>query len=612
MAVVLAPPARPGEVLPPSVHRRGVPIVATPIATMVALVLWIDGARRIDLERLGGLGLAGSLRCEAWIGLLLLSAMFVVELSGPEPRRRLLATQMLMLVFMLDGLAPMVESGPNNPVAFIHVGFVNYILQHGNVLHHFDDRFSWPGAFSFAALLTKTAGRSSALGFASWTPPVFDAIILLPLWLVARRLTPSPRVAWVALWLFVVGNWFGEDYFSPQGLAYVAAMVIIAVVLTLGPVPVTRRVRRSVGSLLRQFRVPVVPLALPRAHQRIAVTGAVILIAAAIAMSHQLTPFALALVLGVLALSGRLSWRALPLVTLILAIAWLSLGAGEYWIGHLSVLTGGVGSVGATLQQNTTGRTHGSQIHLVVIYARIALSGGLLGLAVLASVLRHRRGQRGWLVELLVAAPFSLLILQSYGGELIIRAGLFSLPFVGVLIAGALPHLRVPRPFLVPLATLCATALAALLLLTRYGNEPFYLSTTAEVAAVNAGYRIAIPGSTIAVFSANLPWRDRDLDRVSFVSYEAECGGVPNLACVVRVDADVIIVTAGQRNYGELVQGMDAAQWRELLTTVLPAAGYRLAFSNTDGQVYVHRGVSVPLTTGNLTYLKDGRVQHVT
>ena len=49
--------------------------------------------------------------------------------------------------------------------------------------------------------------------------------------LIVRRYTQDPRLIWTALWLFCLGDWVGQDYFSPQACAYFLYLVVIAVSL---------------------------------------------------------------------------------------------------------------------------------------------------------------------------------------------------------------------------------------------------------------------------------------------------------------------------------------------------------------------------------------------
>ena len=78
---------------------------------------------------------------------------------------------------------------------------------------------------------------------------------------VFRGLTRNTRLVWLALWVFFIITWVGQDYFAPQAMAYALYLACIGLLVRR---PVTR-------SMLAPFVVMV----------------------AAVAASHQITPMML-------------------------------------------------------------------------------------------------------------------------------------------------------------------------------------------------------------------------------------------------------------------------------------------------------------------------------
>ena len=119
--------------------------------------------------------------------------------------------------------------------AWKHVGLIDYLLRHGATDPHIGNDLAayqdWPGFFAGNALLIKAAGLRSTLSYAAWGPPFFDLLVVGPLVLIFRRFTQDQRLIWTAVWLFVLGNWVGQDYFSPQAAAYFLYLVVIAITL---------------------------------------------------------------------------------------------------------------------------------------------------------------------------------------------------------------------------------------------------------------------------------------------------------------------------------------------------------------------------------------------
>jgi hypothetical protein len=140
------------------------------------------------------------------------------------------------------------------------------------------------------------------------------------------------------------------------------------------------------------------------------------------------------------------------------------------------------------------------------------MAGGLWALAALGAWRRARRGCDDLSAMILAAGAFVLPLLQPYGGEIVLRVFLFSLPFTSFFVASLFVSrggTRSPVWAPVALATL-SLALAGGQLLVRYGNEQMDWFSPGEVAAANSLYRAAPPHSTLVAWSTSLPWKYRD------------------------------------------------------------------------------------------------------
>jgi len=182
------------------------------------------------------------------------------------------------------------------------------------------------------------------------------------------------------------------------------------------------------------------------------------------------------------------------------------------------------------LEQNlefTVEKVEYSPGHSLVIFLTRAMTLLLWGMGALGVV----RGLRGrwlsWRPALLAAAPFPMLALGAYGGEMALRIYLFSLPFMAYLAATALyspvrraPWEIVPVRSSTPLYTYEPTprtpqrweavgSLGLALLLTvglffsAYGNERTNRVTATDVDAAWFVYTNAPPDSAIITFSVD-------------------------------------------------------------------------------------------------------------
>ena len=538
--LLLVPPEAPGA--PEARHRvPATPRPTTPrprpadprplrglaiLLDAAALALLPTAAAGTDLGALGGLGLAGVLPVAAWAAVGFAVAACLVELLGPAPSGRVLGGLTAVLALTTTGLASVVESAARMPVAWLHAGFIDAIAAAGRVPTGVDSRFSWAGFFAQWAWIRDAAGITDLDAVLRFTPPVVALVWATAVLVLARRLIGGVRAPWVAAWLFLGLNWIEQDYFSPQAAAML--MVVAVWVVALGPLATARPpltdAAAGVGARLRalpglvtgssaRWRSPH-PATAPRV-----VLGAwavVSLCFLALAVSHQLTPFALLAQLAVLVVAGRL-WggRGLAVVLLVAVVTWIVLGGQEFWLNQLALATGDVGHAGGSVATALADRLVGDPGQLAVKIGRVLLALGTVGLAAVGAWIRWRRhGELVWLP--LALAPAGLVLVQSYGGEVFLRVLLYALPFLAVLGAEALRALchrwrRVGTVVLV----VGAAVMFAVLVTVRGGNDAYVSLTPAEVSLTRQVLDSAPAGSTVLPLSPVVPM---SLERVGEVT----------------------------------------------------------------------------------------------
>jgi len=319
---------------------------------------------------------------------------------------------------------------------------------------------------------------------------------------------------WLGIWLFYIYNWIGQDYFSPQGLAFFLYLVVLAVVLQWfkGISHPGSAGRRRWGRLTR--RLKAVPDSPSTAGQRVLLVGVIAVLVCAVVASHQLTPFALVTATAALALVGWDRLRSLPVAVLLMTLVWAAYMAITYLNGHINELANDVGAVNSTVSSSVSGRITGSDGHETIVQIRL-VTMALLWVVALFSFLRSgRRGELSPGLLALAVAPFPLLAMQSYGGEVVLRIALFSMPFMAFAGAALFVSHDRDRQRDRPASTLAMAALAcfaAVLLFAwpfnRYGNERMDYYPKAEITGMAQLYRIAPAGSALFAASWALPWR---------------------------------------------------------------------------------------------------------
>ncbi|WP_284740050.1 hypothetical protein [Amycolatopsis sp. RTGN1] len=548
----------------PATSSRG---LLAPALCVVAVVLQGVFLKSVDPGTLGSFGLLEALSPGALAGLVVLTAAFVVEVRSARPRTWLLATAVVLTVLGMYGLQPLTEPVARLPVAWLHAGWTDYIGAHGTVLHDFDARFSWPAFFAGAAWLTKFAGLGSTTALLAWAPPVLTGLAALGVHAVATAVLGRGRAPWLAAWTFLCVNWVEQDYFSPQGLAFLLYLGALALVF-----------RWLCGD------------ADPK--RRVAASGGLVLLILALAPTHQVTPFALAAILAVLVVGKRLTQPWLLAVAILAPLTWLVVGASDYWVGHLQVLTGGIGDLSGSVQQNVQERVGGDPGRLTVLgfrFALVALAG------VLAAAgwwgLRTPRGRRPYVLGVAAVVPAGLVALQSYGGEMLLRSYLYALPLLCALAGAGLDRLLSRGNRLVPVALAAVLGVAAVLLVgARGGNDGYVAFRQSDQAVVAEAYQLARPGQRIASLTAYAPMNWARVGEVKQGSLERTCVPGPGAGpCVGRVGPDFVVITRAQDDYGVTLLGLPAG-WTESVRADLVSSGaYQEQLRSGDAVLLTHR-----------------------
>jgi hypothetical protein len=555
----------------------------TPALATLSVMFWLVGLHPIVPSQMGSLGLINQLSPILLLSYPTLLAAVVIELVADRPRERLLTAYAAAGVLFIYGLQPASEQTARLSVAWLHVGFAQYIAAHGQVLHGYDGRFSWPGFFSLVAFVSRASGQTDMTPLLQWAPAALAGLAILGMRALATAVLGSGRRAWVATWLFLLTQWTEQDYFSPQAVTYV---------LMFGALALTARylVRALPTTSPRAgLRDRLVPFNTPR--ERLAAQAAILLIALALAPSHQLTLFVLGGLLLVMFLTGWL-WPAwLPWMALILSLLWFCLGAKDFWKDHLDLVLGHVGQINYSVQQGLGQRFIGDTGRIVILTVRVALTCAVGVLAATGWWSLHRRTARSWTLPLLAIAPLGLIILQSYGGEVFLRCYLFALPFAAIL-AGVGVDVLLTRTWLgsrrtalaVPVALLTVLALATVT--ARGGNDAYTSFSRADLAAVDYAYQHAADGQSISALTADLPLGYTRIGAVRPLTVEATCPDIAAIAgCILAQASDFLVVTPAQENAGQILYGFPAGWTSRLVHQLVTSGKYRLVYDQDGGRV---------------------------
>jgi hypothetical protein len=545
-----------------------------------------------DPGDIDGYGLVAAVPPLFYAGIGLLVAALFAQLGTGGRRGHIGATVNLgCLIVMLHGLPGFVEPEPRFPVAWLHAGFANQIAYEGELLPRLDARFSWAGFFSGAAFLQRVADTDDLFWILRFAPVVLNAMAALAVYVLARALQTSISRSIAAATIFVFANWIGQDYFAPQAFGFVLVITIVAAVLTFFP-----DVPRSDGRVVRMFGSPgMQPSALTGDAGALVYFGCLFLAAGLIA-SHQLSPPMLVAMLVSLALLGRIRTKLLGAIVGLGFVVWMSHAAESYWVGHLDDVFGQVGDVSGVLSSNVSQRAGpGSPARELVVRSRMVLMLGVWCAAGLAMLGQRRRRALDPALATLFLAPFAVLALQSYGGEVLLRVALFTLPGASILLARTEFPMRVadrvhlPR-LAVPVVAL--TLVTPLFVLARYGNESYEQVIPDDRAVVEDMYGLVPDESEVYVVNRSTMMYSERLTGVRFRDLSSDPVTAQQMLDAADTDENpaYVLVTDGQEGYRHEVQGATPEWLSEFASRLLASGSFRIVSQHGESMLLEHVG----------------------
>ncbi|MFT4294809.1 MAG: hypothetical protein QM582_05285 [Micropruina sp.] len=400
-AMSLSRPTLPALSLPSGLWAR----VTLGIGALAA-VLWLVSLPAVAAGRDDAFGpLAGTPVFAVALLLAVLGFLFALRLRHSG----LMWTMLLLSCLIERGTAPLTLDAPSVDWAYKHLGVIDLITSTGTLHRGLDIYQGWPGFFAAIGWVS-VAGGVSPFAIACWFTLAVTVAGVAAMYTLSRALRLSVPASQAAAMVALVVNWVAQDYFSPQALGFVLAMVTAALVVR------------------------------ARSSRTAAILSVVVF--AALVVSHQLTPFWLLGAIGVLMLFGRVSWW---LAALLAAVALGQLAANFEIASAYGLFTG----VDVLRNAQTGAAADLGSLALTVhgVSNRVATLGlwGLAGVLAIGQLRRQRwarwRRGPGLVAAVLAFSPFAILFAQSYGGEALLRVMLYSIPGCALLIGPWLTRL---------------------------------------------------------------------------------------------------------------------------------------------------------------------------
>ncbi len=567
------------------------------LVLIVSIGCWLSSLVGVDLRSMNAVGLLSVMPLTFFASLALLTAGFMFTFDRYPDRRKVLTGYLVALVTVIHGTPAILYGTVRYSWSWKHLGVVDYVQRHGDLDP--DARFlgiyhNWPGLFGLTAMVSDVTGIETRT-IAIWTPLVLTLLALLALWLVFQALVDDERVVWLALWLFAVGNWVGQEYFSPQGFTFVLYLTLLAVAL-----PFARHVRgRRTGPIILQGVGPTPT----HGGGRVAVVVFLLLVMATIVVSHQLTPLMVIVTLTVAALfrASRTMWLAL--VGAVMTVAWIVGPAWSYVQREAPGFLDGVGSPSETASASFLSTERISAGQAAVVIGDRFLVQAMIVLALVGIVSRLLRRRSVGLLCALVCAP-AVLVVSDYEGEVLFRVYLFAIPWLALAAAFAMTALFDGQPAW--FANAARTAVAAVLLVgflfAYLGKEASNYFTPGEVEVATWLYEHAPPNTLLVEGSRNYPGSSRNYENFRYVAIgrepadsQARIQADPEAAMYRwmsddRYAASYLLITRSQKMAEASVPSMPPGLLDEVESTLRASPRFEVVQQNSDAVVFALAG----------------------
>jgi len=472
-------------------------LLVAALLTAMSWMLWALALIPIKMSGLqvGSFGLAASLPPVFYFASVILSIAFIVNLATPgEGRWRdvLFVSQVALLITFLFVTPALIEPFPRFESTYIVMGLTSIVTATGTINPNVSTLFNWPGAWAlFSTTFQVLASSEAQLVFVKYYTAFVEATYGILLYVLYRGFF-SKRQTYLALFLFYIMNYVGQDYLSSESVAYILFLAFLAILFA-----------HVIRAPTRTIRYPSVAVAF-----LLSITFL------SLVVTHFLTSFALLVFFFIVAYSSRVVAkvrldRFVPPYVLGF-IGWMLFGSAAYfdYIFHLEAAAPITESLPSAVSQGVqpgivAGRSVlgavSSATHTFISNVGIfwALFVAAVGTAwFVYRYIRTRKFEKidaVFIALLIGTAP--IIMLPGYSGELLFRGFLLILPaLVYFLVKNA--RFRVVQVAVV----LILLGGPMLHVVVAYGNESFNYVSPSELSGYNFFNQTVSNASVYAFF----------------------------------------------------------------------------------------------------------------
>jgi hypothetical protein len=432
---------------PADVVGRAAPYTAA-VLLVSACTIWLLA---LPLLRGDGGGQYGLLATPGGLLLLIATILAVTGFFVAIAMHRMVtaAVAILIVIAVERVTVTFITEVPIYTWTYKHIGIVDYVIKNGALPSlPFDIYSPWPGFFTGAAWFNSIT-HLDMVDAAHWFAPVVATLSGVVVGTLALGLGLTLRGAFIAAMVAQVLNWVGQDYFSPQAIAFILAITVLVLLTYSKQYPAAA-----------YMSVPIFT----------------VLVAA-----HQLTPVWICIAAVALSIFGQI--RPRWITALFVAILAIYLIPRRPQINQYGGAFTGFNPF-ANSETIVNHRGSDGRLFTTLVEQGLALSTWFLAAICLIFFCRGMVKRKA--IGIIAFSSMVILFGQNYGGEAIFRVYLYSLPGCAILLAAFLArepgrkHFGRPsRPVVAAWLVVVAFALAGMQ--AYYGSWSYITITRSQL-----------------------------------------------------------------------------------------------------------------------------------
>lgn len=406
------------------------------ILLCVGIILWPIAILKSNANY-GEYGLITSLSPVYYICFITVASYFIYIKEQSIAKRFLV---LLFIVLILWVTPQIIEGTARREWCYINYSFADYVVRHGhinpagiNMWYH-----NWPLYSLLISEIVTIINLDTVSSNFFFIFPFILILFYIPfVYLIIRRHLNNYSV-WLAMLLFVLGSWTGQEYLSPQGLGYLLLLMILY-------------------------------LLLKDNNKNVACRILVLICFISIITSHLLTAVVGLLMISLISFRDRKDLLLIIIFCTILG-AWTIHGSSNYFDKKFPQFFREALKIDLIFENNLKERIgQGSNTHSITASTKLIYSFAYWILALVGMAKCFVKDKVAWkddkMLSYLFFIPFFLIPVFVYGGELYIRVFFLSLLFSVCFIAKLFPKIKI-----LPIILIIALMLPARIV-AQYGNE---------------------------------------------------------------------------------------------------------------------------------------------